>query len=77
MNHTIISSVNSSYSTQLAPTGTSGACQTVGVPTGSQFAGCIVPFVSSTPAGAFGVMTGTSSLLYGPRQLQVSAKLFF
>jgi hypothetical protein len=77
MNHTIISSVNSSYSTQLAPTGTTGACQTVGVPTGSQFAGCIVPFVSSTPAGAFGVMTGTNSLLYGPRQLQISAKLFF
>jgi hypothetical protein len=77
MNHTIISSVNSSYSTQLAPTGTSGACQTVGVPSGSQFAGCIVPFVPSTPAGAFGVMTGTNSLLYGPRQLQVSAKLFF
>ena len=48
MNHTIISSVNSSYSTQLAPTGNTGACQTVGVPTGSQFAGCIVPFVAST-----------------------------
>ncbi len=77
MNHTIISSVNTAYSTQLAPTGTSGACPTATVQSGSQFAGCIVPFVASTHAGAFGVMTGTNNLLYGPRQLQVSAKLFF
>jgi Carboxypeptidase regulatory-like domain/TonB dependent receptor len=77
MNHTIISSVNTAYSTQLAPTGGSGACATATVQSGSQFAGCIVPFNSSTPAGAFGVMTGTNNLLYGPRQLQVSAKLFF
>jgi hypothetical protein len=77
MNHTIISSVNSAFATQLAPTGNTGACPTATVQSGSQFAGCIVPFVSSTPSGAFGVMTGTNSLLYGPRQLQVSAKLFF
>jgi hypothetical protein len=36
-----------------------------------------VPYVASSPAGAFGVKTGTNSTLYGPRQIQVSAKLFF
>jgi len=77
MNHTIISSVNTAFSTQLAPTGTTGACPTSAVPAGSQFAGCIVPFVSTTPSGAFGVMTTTNNALYGPRQLQLSGKFFF
>jgi hypothetical protein len=78
MNHTIISSVNTAFATQLAPTaGTTGACPTAEVPTGSQFAGCIVPFVASTPSGAFGVLTGTNTALYGPRQLQLSGKFFF
>ena len=76
-NHTIISSVNTAYSTQLAPTGATGACATQAVQPGSQFAGCIVPFVASTPSGAFGVMTGTNNALYGPRQLQISGKFFF
>jgi hypothetical protein len=77
MNHTIISSVNTAFSTQLAPTGGTGACPTAAVPAGSQFAGCIVPFVSTTPSGAFGVMTTTNNALYGPRQLQLSGKFFF
>ncbi|HXS74645.1 MAG TPA: TonB-dependent receptor [Terracidiphilus sp.] len=77
MNHTIISSVNTAFATQLAPTGTTGACPTVAVEAGSQFAGCIVPFVSTTPSGAFGVMTTTNNALYGPRQLQLSGKFFF
>jgi hypothetical protein len=78
MNHEIISTTNTTYSSQLSPTGTSGTCPTVtGLPTGSGFAGCIVSYVPSTPSGAFGVKTGTNSLLYGPRQLQVTAKLFF
>ncbi len=51
-----------------APAAT-GAC-----PTGSHTNTCIAPFVSNTP---FGTITNTSSTLYGPRQLQVSAKLFF
>ena len=34
----------------------------------------IIPYVTSTP---FGTITNTSSTLYGPRQLQVAAKLFF
>src|SRR5215831_10481951 len=37
MNHTIISNVNTAFATQLAPTGATGACPTVGVQTGSQF----------------------------------------
>ena len=37
--------------------------------------GCIAPLpTSSTP---FGTQTGTSAVLYGPRQLQLAAKLFF
>ena len=78
-NHEIISSTNTTFSSQLSPTGPTGACPAVasGLPAGSQFAGCIVPYVPSTPSGAFGVKTGTNNLLYGARQLQVSAKLFF
>jgi hypothetical protein len=77
MNHTIISSVNTAFATQLAPTAPTGTCPAAPVPTGSQFAGCIVPFVSSTPSGAFGVRSTTNNALYGPRQLQLSGKFFF
>jgi hypothetical protein len=78
LNHQIISSVNSTYSTYTGPTAVSGACPAnSSVPTGSFFWGCITPFVASTPSSAFGKETGTNTLLYGPRQLQVSAKLFF
>jgi hypothetical protein len=78
MNHTIISSVNTAFATQLAPTTSpTGTCPAVEVEADSQFAGCIVPFVASSPSGTFGVMTGTSNALYGPRQLQLSGKFFF
>jgi hypothetical protein len=78
LNHQIISSVNSTYSTYTGPTAVSGACPAnSAVPTGPYFWGCITPFAASTPSGAFGQETGTNTLLYGPRQLQVSAKLFF
>ncbi len=78
LNHEIISGTNTTFSTQLAPTGATGACPTqTGLPAGSSFAGCIVPFVASAPFNAFGVKNNTNSLLFGPRQLQVSAKLFF
>ena len=36
----------------------------------------IVPYVTS-PASAFGTPSSTSSTLYGPRQMQFTAKLFF
>jgi hypothetical protein len=80
LNHEIISGTNTTFSNQLSPTAATGACPAPaagGLPPGSQFAGCIQPFVTSTPSSAFGVKTSTNSLLYGPRQLQVSAKLFF
>ena len=35
---------------------------------------CIAPFVSGTP---FGTINNTAGTLYGARQLQMSAKLFF
>ncbi len=80
-NHQIISSVNTTYSTYTGPTDPTkpnNTCPaTTDAPTGSYFWGCITPFAASTPAGAFGKETGTNTLLYGPRQLQVSAKLFF
>jgi hypothetical protein len=76
LNHEIVSGVNSTFATYAAPK--AGACSASGtVPTGSNFYGCIIPYAASSPSGAFGVKTGTNSLLYGPRQLQVAAKLFF
>jgi hypothetical protein len=38
--------------------------------------GCITPY-SGTGFSAFGATSGTNNALYGPRQIQVSAKLFF
>ena len=52
-----------------APGATNAAC-----PASSHTNTCIAPFVSPTP---FGTINTTSGTLYGPRQLQVSAKLFF
>ncbi|WP_263367655.1 TonB-dependent receptor [Edaphobacter bradus] len=53
----------------VAPTATSVTC-----PVSGHSNTCIAPFVSSTP---FGTINNTSGTLYGPRQLQVAAKLFF
>jgi hypothetical protein len=77
MNHQIIQSVNTTYSTYTGPTADGLACPVSAVPDGSTFWGCITPFVASSPSGAFGNATGSSSTLYNARQLQVSAKLFF
>ena len=78
LNQEIVSGTNTTFANLTSPTGATGACPTVtGLPTGTGFAGCIGPYVPSTHAGAFGVKTGTNSLLYGPRQLQLSAKFFF
>jgi hypothetical protein len=38
--------------------------------------GCIAPF-AGTGLSKFGTMSGSNNALYGPRQLQISAKLFF
>jgi hypothetical protein len=78
LNHTIPSGENTTYSTYTGPTAASGACPAdTPAPAGSYFWGCITPFAASTPSGQFGNTTSSSSVLYGARQLQVSAKLFF
>jgi hypothetical protein len=74
VNHRIITSVNSTYSSYVAP-GATCAAGSVPVATGATFGGCLNPYVSST--AGFNTPSGTNNLLYGPRQLQVSAKLFF
>jgi hypothetical protein len=78
-NHQIVSAENTTFSTYTAASTakTPTSCAVATVPTGSTFNGCITPYVASSTAGAFGVKTGTNSVLYGPRQIQVSAKLFF
>ena len=72
-NQQIVSGVNTTYAALTAPTGTGGACPTMG----SNFAGCIAPYVPSAAYQEFGRPSGTNSTLYGPRQLQISAKLVF
>jgi hypothetical protein len=47
---------------------------TASCPAASHANTCIIPFVSSTP---FGTINSTAGTLYGARQLQVGAKLFF
>jgi hypothetical protein len=76
MNHEIYSTVNSTFATYTAA---SASCTATGsLPTGSTFYGCIKPYAVLPPAaGAFGMRTGTNSVLYGPRQIQVSAKFNF
>jgi len=73
-NHRIITSVNSTYSTYVAP-GSSCSAGSASVASGATFGGCLNPYVSAT--AGFDTPSGTNNLLYGPRQLQVSAKLFF
>jgi hypothetical protein len=79
LNHTIITGVNSTYTTFVAPGAKSApyTCNAVAAPAGSAQAGCFVPY-NGTGLTAFGATSSTSSSnLYGSRQLQVSAKLFF
>ena len=84
LNRRIITGVVGTYSVYnaaVAPTTSAPnpACnvntQTPG-PAGSPLQGCIAPF-TGTGANAFGAPSSTSNSLFGPRQLQVSAKLFF
>ncbi|MDR3751549.1 MAG: TonB-dependent receptor [Terracidiphilus sp.] len=79
LNHEIISSVNTNYSTFSSPSSKAGAAcpSSTSVPAGSTFNGCITPYVPSSAYQAFGTKSSTNSTLYGPRQIQVSAKLFF
>jgi hypothetical protein len=77
LNHTIISGVNGTYSLYTSSSATSTTCPSNGsAPTGSALQGCISPY-TGTGLSAFGTRSSTNNALYGPRQLQVSAKLFF
>jgi hypothetical protein len=77
LNHTIITAVNGTFSQYAAATAASATCNTSApAPTGSQVQGCISPF-TGTGLSAFGATSGTNNALYGPRQVQVAAKLFF
>jgi hypothetical protein len=84
LNHTIITSVQGTYS-QYATSSSSptSACSTAAgtatagsVPSGSTLQGCISPY-TGTGLSAFRATSGTNNSLYGARQMQLSAKLFF
>lgn len=73
VNHTNVLAVSTAAYAYVAP-GASGqgvACPAAS--TANPSAGCIVPF-TATP---FGTPTSTSSILYGPRQLQLLGKFYF
>jgi hypothetical protein len=78
LNHQIITAVNGTYSQYLASGTTSGSlkCNATAPAAGATFQGCISPF-SGTGLSAFGATSGTNNSLYGARQMQFAAKLFF
>jgi hypothetical protein len=87
LNHKIVTGVNSTYNTFLAPgkTGTVNssliyscpAAAAVSVPSGANYTGCFVPYTGSGFTQFDTASSTSSSLLYGSRQLQMSAKFFF
>jgi hypothetical protein len=72
LNQRIIAGVNSTYSTYTAANTTT--CKGTPAP-GAIFQGCLGPYVSST--AGFGTPSSTNSLIFGPRQLQISARFTF
>jgi hypothetical protein len=76
LNHTIITGVNSTYSLYTSASSSTTCGNSGAPPTGSTLQGCITPY-SGTGFSAFGATSGTNNGLYGPRQLQVSAKFNF
>jgi hypothetical protein len=79
LNHTVITGVNGTYTTFLAPNASSGSfkCNAITAPTGSFQQGCFVPYTGTGTAAFAATSSTSSSSLYGSRQLQFSAKLFF
>jgi hypothetical protein len=77
-NHTIVTSVVGTHSLYLNSGASSGSlkCNASTVPSGSVLQGCIAPF-NGTGLSAFDVTSGTNNGLYGARQMQFAAKLFF
>ena len=77
LNHRIITGVNSNFSSYTTATALSTTCNSnSAAPAGSPVQGCITPY-TGTGTAAFGQPSSTNNTLYGPRQLQVSAKLSF
>ena len=77
LNHTIVAGVNTTYSAYTSASATSTTCNTdATAPAGSLVQGCISPY-PGTGLSAFGATSSTNNLLYGPRQLQLSARLSF
>jgi len=84
VNHTIITSVQGTYSQYAAASAsaTSACSSAIGTatggsaPAGSALQGCISPY-TGTGLSAFGVTSGTNNSLYGARQMQFAAKFFF
>lgn len=82
LNQTIVQGVNSSYSAWTAAGSSvsllSGAKTTCSssVPSGSTLQGCFSPY-TGTGSSQFNVKTTTTGTLFGPRQLQLSAKFSF
>jgi len=72
LNQRIIAGVNSTYSTYTAANSTT--CTGTAAP-GAIFQGCLGPYVSST--AGFGTPSSTNNLIFGPRQLQISARFTF
>lgn len=84
LNHIIATNVAGTYSQYTPLTTPTAANRTPlcsaatnsAAPAGSPVQGCISPF-TGTGVNAFRAVTGTNNTLYGPRQMQVAAKLFF
>jgi hypothetical protein len=77
LNHILVAGVNSTYSAYTSASATSTTCpSSASAPAGSAVQGCIGPYTGSG-LSAFDVTSSTANSLYGARQLQFSAKLFF
>jgi hypothetical protein len=74
-NHKNIITVSTNLYTYAAPGASVATASGTITCSTSYSAGCITPLPSSSTA--FAAQTGTSSILYGARQLQLSGKLFF
>jgi len=89
LNHRVITGVQSTYNTFEAPGASSSGKNSAGstltytcpaapaVPTGAHYTGCYVPYAASSILSVFDTMSSSNNGIYGPRQLQVSAKLSF
>jgi hypothetical protein len=79
MNHRIVTGVNGTYSTYTTALATGSSATTASkacAASGTGVTGCIAPY-SGTGQNAFGAASSTNNSLYGPRQVQVSAKFTF